>query len=72
MKKNIKNVKWQWLILMGICMVIFVVSLPIGIKQGVGYDLYGQQLPNWWMLATILSLGFGFISGFLFLKEIYL
>ena len=57
---------------MGICLIIFVVSLPIGIEAGVGYDLYGINLPNWWLLASIVSLGIGFISAFLFLKEIYL
>jgi undecaprenyl pyrophosphate phosphatase UppP len=72
MRKKPEDVKWQWLITMGVCLVVFIVSLPIGVDGGVLYDLYNLQLSNWWLVATILSLGGFFISASLFIKEIYL
>jgi hypothetical protein len=72
MKKKAHKIQWQWLIMMGICLVGFVVSLPIGMEGGVGYDLYGLALPNWWMILTILSLGGFFVSAFVFIRELYL
>lgn len=72
MKKKPHNIKWQWLITMGVCMVVFIISLPIGVEAGVPYDLYNLNLSNLWMLAAIVSLGGFFISAYLFIKEIYL
>ena len=72
MKKDARSAQWWWLLPLGVCLVLFVVSLPLLNVNGVPYNLYGFPIPPWSMLGTILSLGGFFISGFLFLKDIYL
>lgn len=72
MKTSPKDVHWQWLFPMGIFLILFVVSLPAIIVDGVRLNLYGFPVPDWYLLGTMLSLGGFFISAFLFLKNIYL